>query len=144
MINRVKTRANFKAVFSDRNPIIIVIPDRFTLSGQGLKTGQSTLDGMNLAKGANCHGVLTNYQTFNKEGPNESTNKPGITGKNRGFIIQLYNAKNEQELEQLSKKNPFTIDGNDATILVNAIREAREYKNFVLEFNEKLPGNNYI
>ncbi|XP_051746455.1 uncharacterized protein LOC127510643 [Ctenopharyngodon idella] len=142
LINRVKTRANFKAVFSDGNPIIIAIPDRFTLSCQGLKTGQSMLDGMNLAKGANCHRVLTNYQTFNKAGPNESTKKQGITGKNRGFIIQLYNAKNEQELEQLSKKNPFTIDGNDATILVNAIREAREYKNFVLEFNEKLPGNN--
>ncbi|KAK9976491.1 hypothetical protein ABG768_021696 [Culter alburnus] len=142
LINRVKTRANFKAVFSDRNPIIIAIPARFMLSGQGLKTGQSTLDGMNLAKGAYSQGVLTNYQTFNKEGPNESTKKPGITGKNRGFIIQLYNAKNEQELEQLSKKNPFTIDGNDATILVNAIRGAREYKNFVLEFNEKLPGNN--
>ncbi|KAK2892405.1 hypothetical protein Q8A67_012393 [Cirrhinus molitorella] len=55
LISQVKTRDNFKAVFSDRNPIIIIVPDRFSLYGKGLMTGQSTLDGMNLATGANCN-----------------------------------------------------------------------------------------
>ncbi|KAK2892409.1 hypothetical protein Q8A67_012397 [Cirrhinus molitorella] len=58
LISQVKKRNNFKAVFSDRNPIIIIVPDRFSLYGKGLMTGQSALDGMNLAIGANCNQVL--------------------------------------------------------------------------------------
>ncbi|KAL0194982.1 hypothetical protein M9458_008554, partial [Cirrhinus mrigala] len=50
LISRVKTRPNFKAVFSDRKPIIIDAPKRFGLSVKGLVTGQSTLSGMTLAQ----------------------------------------------------------------------------------------------
>ncbi|XP_067293039.1 uncharacterized protein [Pseudorasbora parva] len=140
LISRVKRRANFKAVFSDRNPIIIDIPARFRLSGEGLKTGQSVLDGMNLAKGTFCNRTLTNDQTFTKEGlTNDSKKKKGIAGINRGFIIELFNCKTDKEFEELSKKNPFGKDGKVATILVTAIREAREYRMFVEEFNKKLP-----
>lgn len=131
LMSRVKKRDHFKAVFSDRNPIIIIAPDRFNLSGNGLITGQSTLIGRNLAIGANCNKVLTH----------ESTMK-GIAGKNRGFIIRLFNCKSDKEFEEMSKENPFNKDGKDATILINAIREAREYKNFVYDFDKKLPEDN--
>lgn len=116
LINQVKTRANFKAVFPDRKPIIIDIPARFELSPDGLKTGQSVLGGMNLAKGANCCGLLINDQTFIKEAlTNERKKQKGIAGRNRGFIMNLYNAKSEQEFNELSKRNPYTLaDGKVA------------------------------
>ncbi|XP_026766703.1 uncharacterized protein LOC113524587 [Pangasianodon hypophthalmus] len=138
LISQVKERVNFKAVFPDRDPIIIVTPDRFTLTDEGLKTGQSHLEGMNLAKSAYCNGVFINKETYNKTGPNDPKLLPGVTGKNRGFIIQLFNCKNDEEFKELSKKNPFSMDGKVATVLVDAIKHAREYKNFVCEFNEKL------
>lgn len=141
LISQVKNRPNFEAVFSDKNPIIIDIPARFTLTGKGLKTGQSTLDGMNLAKGVNCNEVLTNAQTFSKEGlTNESKKIKGIAGKNRGFIMKFYNAKNDQEIEELIKKNPFTMDADKtvAKCLTDAIIQARECRMFFEEFDRKL------
>ncbi|KAL1276648.1 hypothetical protein QQF64_036271 [Cirrhinus molitorella] len=128
LISQVKKRNNFKAVFSDRNPIIIIVPDRFSLYGKGLMTGQSALDGMNLAIGANCNQVLAHKDKMK-----------GIAGKNRGFIIKLFNCKSDVEFKEMSKGNPFNIDGKEATILVNAIKDARAYKNFIHEFDEKLP-----
>lgn len=128
LISRVKKRDHFKAVFSDRNPIIIIAPDRFNLSGKGLITGQSTLDGMNLAIGANCNKVLTHESTMQ-----------GIAGKNRGFIIRLFNCKSDEEFKEMSKKNPFNMKGEEATILVNAIKEAREFKFINKVFVKKLP-----
>ncbi|XDV26190.1 hypothetical protein PO909_029961, partial [Leuciscus waleckii] len=140
LITQVKTRANFKAVFPDRKPIIIDIPDRFELSPDGLKTGQSALYGMNLAKGANCCGLLINDQTFIKEAlTNESKKQKGIAGRNRGFIMDLYYAESEQEFNELSKRNPYTLaDGKAATVIVDAVREARELRKFIEEFDEKL------
>ncbi|RXN32350.1 hypothetical protein ROHU_016250 [Labeo rohita] len=128
LISRVKTRANFKAVFSDRNPIIIDAPKRFGLSGKGLVTGQSTLSGMTLAQGANCNKVLTHKHTMR-----------GIAGKDRGFIIRLFNCKSDREFNEMSKENPYNMNGEEATMLVNAIKEARECKNFIYEFEKKLP-----
>lgn len=141
LVSRVKKRDHFKAVFPYRNPIIIVVPERFQLCVNCLKTGQSTLDGRNLAIGVNCNGVLTNEQTYIKEAlANESKKKKGIAGTNRGFIIELFNCKTDKEFEELSKKNPFSIDGQCAQKLVDAVKEARECRKFIYEFNEKLPS----
>ncbi len=138
LISQLKTRANFKAVFSDRNPTIIVVPSRFSLHHKGLITGQSAMDGMNLAKGACCNGELINYETFSKDEEYESKKKKGIAGINRGFIMQLFKCQNEKEFEELSKKNPYRMEGNDATMLVKAVKEAREYKEFIYDLKKSL------
>lgn len=139
LVSRVRKRDHFKAVFPYRKPIIIVVPERFKLSDQGLITGQSTLDGRNLAIGAYCNGVLTNEQTYIKEAlANESKKKKGIAGTNRGFIIDLFNCKTDKEFEERSKKNPFSINGQPAQKLVDAVKAARECKMFIYDLNEKL------
>lgn len=121
LIRQVKNRPSFK-------PIIILTPERFELKDKGLKTGQSHLAGMTLATGAMCHSVLQHKEKMK-----------GIYRKNKGYIVKLFECKNEKEFEELSKKNPFvTPDGKEATSLIEAVREARQYKKFIYEFNEKL------
>lgn len=140
LISQVKKRAHFKAVFPDRNPIIIIDPERFSLRGEGLITGQSCLDARKLAICAYSNGVLTNKETYIKEDrPNETKLLKGVTGLNRGFIIDLLNSKDDKEFEKLSQKNPYRMYEEDAKPLVDAIREARELKKFFYEFNDKLP-----
>nr|XP_023693132.1 uncharacterized protein LOC111856981 [Paramormyrops kingsleyae]XP_023693133.1 uncharacterized protein LOC111856981 [Paramormyrops kingsleyae] len=142
LIRQVKKRDNFKAVFPIKNPIIIETPERFKLSGEGLMTNQSHLIGMNLAKGATCNGVLTNAQTYTKgDGPNTCNPKlaQGVAGINRGFIIDLFNCEDDKKFEELCKKNPYTMDGKVATALADAVKEARKYKKFIIEFDKKLP-----
>lgn len=141
LIRQVKTRKDFKAVFAhDRNPIIIVTSERFKLSDDGLQTNQSHLGGMNLAKGANCNGVLTNAETYTRgEGPNNPKLVKGVVGFNRGYIINLFQCTDEKQFEELSKKNPYNIDAKVATILMDAVREVRAYREFILDFTEKLP-----
>ncbi|KAK7149136.1 hypothetical protein R3I94_008673 [Phoxinus phoxinus] len=138
LITQVKNRANCKAVFPDRKPIIIDVPARFKLSPDGLKTGQSALDPMNLALAANCCGLLINDQTYIKGAlTNDRKKQKGITGKNRGFIMDLFNAETDQEFEKLSKRNPYTLEnGKPATVIVDAVREARELRKFIEEFDE--------
>ncbi|KAG7320696.1 hypothetical protein KOW79_015111 [Hemibagrus wyckioides] len=142
LIRRVKERENFKAVFSDKEPIHIDTPGRFKLSGKGLVTGQSALEGMNLAICTYANGVLTNARVYNKEqaGPSDPVKQgklpKGITGINRAFIIDLYNCKDDMQFEELVKKNPYDINGKVATILVEAIRAARKYRNVIYELDE--------
>lgn len=139
LIRQVKLRENFKPKFAQKNPIIIVAPERFSLSGKGLKIGQSTLEGRNLAIGAYCNGELTSKETYNGVNlPNDPHVQKGVYYKNRQFIIDLYLCKDDKDFEELSKKNPFSMGGKDATILVDAIREARECRKFVEEIDEKL------
>lgn len=115
LIKKVKKRAKFKAVFRMTYPIIIQTPKRFTLNNDGLITSESHLDEMNLAIGATCNGVLTNEQTYEKDGPNTSELVQGVAGSNRGFIMVLYRCKDDKEFEELCKKNPYKFkDGTEA------------------------------
>ncbi|XP_073680238.1 uncharacterized protein [Garra rufa] len=137
LIRQVKTRENFKAVFPWKKPIIIVTPERFNRWGQGLKTRQSTLVGRSLAIGAYCNRLLEHVETYNgAELPNDPQVRQNTHLKNLKFIMDLYKCDDDNEFEELSKKNPFSIDGKDATILVTAIREARECRKLVEERNE--------
>ncbi|KAF4116524.1 uncharacterized protein LOC131537097 [Onychostoma macrolepis] len=137
LIRQVKERVNFKAVFSNKNPIIILAPIRFKLSGEGLKTSQSTLNERNLAIGIYCNGVLKCKETYNGVNlPNDPQVQKGVYYKNLNFIKDLYKC-DDKNFEELSKKNPFTINESDATELVEAIREARECRKLFEELNEK-------
>lgn len=144
LISQVKERKKFKAVFSDKEPIHIETPDRFSLSGKGLVTGQSALEGMNFAICTYANGVLTNARVYNREqaGPSDPVKQGklprGITGINRAFIITLYNCKDDEQFEELAKKNPFDINREVATILVEAIGAARKYRNLIYEIDEML------
>ncbi|KAK2827761.1 hypothetical protein Q7C36_018687 [Tachysurus vachellii] len=141
LISQIKERGKIKAVFSDKEPIHIAVPERFKLSGKGLKTGQSALQEMIFAICTYANGELTNARVYNKQQPDTVTQgklPKGIAGINRAFIIKLYNCKDDKEFEELAKKNPFDIDGEVATSLVEAIRAAREYRKFLYEFEKKL------
>lgn len=142
LINHIRQeRGKIKAVFSDKEPIHIETPKRFKLIYKGLKTGQSALQERNFAICTYANGVLTNTRVYKRQEPDTETQGKlprGIVGINRGFIIDLYNSKDDKEFEELAKKNPYSIDGEVATTLVEVIRAVREYRKFLYEFDEKL------
>ncbi|KAF5894317.1 gypsy retrotransposon integrase 1-like protein, partial [Clarias magur] len=125
LIAQVKNRGNFKAVFPQKEPIIIIAPERFKLKDEGLITGQSHLDGMNLATAAYANRALTIQQA-----------EIGVFGKFRGFIIKLYKCEDDQEFEKLSKTPPTDLEKEKGKKLVKAIGEARKYRKIVYELNE--------
>ncbi|KAM9451268.1 uncharacterized protein Hap1MRO34_021621 [Clarias gariepinus] len=132
LIAQVKNRKDFKAVFPQKKPIIIIAPERFKLKDkEGLITGQSHLDGMNLATAANANRLFTIQQA-----------EIGVFGKFRGFIMKLYNCE-DKDFEKLSKDWPIDLEEEKRKKLVEAIRGAREYKKFIYEFNEKLPNERF-
>ncbi|XP_027014137.1 uncharacterized protein LOC113650177 [Tachysurus fulvidraco] len=136
-----KERGEIKAVFSDRQPIHILVPERFELSGKGLNTGQSALKARTFAICTYANGELTHARVYKSQQPDtviKGKLPKGIAGINRGFIINLYDCKDDKKFEELAKQNPFDIDGEVATSLVEAIRAAREYRKFLDEFDEKL------
>lgn len=127
LIRQLKNRPNCKAVFPYKKPIIIKVPKRFKVSADKTKTNQSHLRDINLATG-----LMSNMVLENKE------KERGQYRKNRGFIIRLFKCKDEKEFEEKSKENPFkTSDGKEATVLIDAVREARNYRLFVEELVKK-------
>ncbi|XP_016384395.1 uncharacterized protein LOC107721055 [Sinocyclocheilus rhinocerous] len=142
LIRQVKERVNFKAMFGKGKPIIIVAPERFKLSKdglilKGLIINQSTLNKRNLASGAYCNGLLKCRETYNGvDLPNDPKTQLGVYYKNLNFIKDLYKCSDERSFEELSKKNPFSMDGGDATELVEAIRQARECRKVFEELDK--------
>lgn len=137
LIRQLKDRPDFKAVFDGffRRPIIIQTPDRFKLKDKGLITGQSHLDRMNMATGMLANMAIT---------PGDKTSTWYYSC--RGAIMRLYNCKSDQDFEKTreevrKQQNIKTIDENEFKILIESIKAARAYKQFVYELEDALPEN---
>lgn len=143
LIRQVKTRANFKAVFPVSKPIIIVAPERFQKYEKepelkDLKIRQSTLNDRTLAIGVYCNGAIEFKETYKGvDLPNDPNVQPGVYHLNLKFIRDLYNCDDDAKFEELSKKNPFRMDGGDGIEVVEAIRQARECRKVFEELQEQ-------
>ncbi|XP_059413401.1 uncharacterized protein LOC132148717 [Carassius carassius] len=140
LIRQVKKRANFKAVFPVSKPIIIVAPETYKKYEKepelkDLKIGQSTLNDRTLAIGLYCNGAIELKGTYKGvDSPNDPKVHPGAYHLNLKFIRDLYNCDDDAKFEELSEKNPFSMDGGDGIEVVEAIRQARECRMFFEQF----------
>ncbi|XP_026101378.1 uncharacterized protein LOC113072600 [Carassius auratus] len=140
LIRQVKKRANFKAVFPVSKPIIIVAPETYKKYEKepelkDLKIGQSTLNDRTLAIGVYCNGAIALKATYKGvDSPNDPKVHPGAYHLNLKFIRDLYNCDDDAKFEELSEKNPFSMDGGDGIEVVEAIRQARECRMFFEQF----------
>ena len=119
----MKKRDHFKAVFSDRTPITIDVPERFKLSDKGLQTSQSHFGKRRWAISAYAHGELKNKESVR-----------GIVGKNRKFLIDLLKIKDDAQFESKCEESPY----EEHEALITAAKETRELMKVIYELDEKL------